>query len=268
LSLERFPLHLPRHAFGPRETARAGDIWRLLQEAAVQGSSRRGWTPLRYREAGTAFIVRRMNAVHHREAVFGEVLDAETWVSTFRRGVVSHRELRLAVAGVPLVSATQEWVHVRMRPKLAPMRAPPELVSELAPIAYGDGHVELPSIEPHPAGPVRHHSVHLRFTEMDPLAHANHPAYVDWCDEATSRRLAAVGADPHGLVPVAETVHFRSGAMAPEVVDVQSWIVGRVGDAVALEHRLVGGDGRLCATATTLRRHLDGLEAFGDADRD
>ncbi len=203
-----------------------------------------------------------MTVVHHREAVFGEPLTIETWVSTFKRGLVSHREVRVTVDGEPLVSATQEWVHVQTQPTLSPSRAAPELVDALSPIEHGAGHVVLPPMESSEGPELRAVELQLWHTWMDPLAHANHPAYVDWCDEAVCRRLASRGHDPQGLVPVAEYVHYRSGAMAPETVSVHSRVVGRTGDSLALTHRLVGADGRLCATATTLRRHLDGIEVL------
>ena len=258
MSLERFHLQLPRHAFGPRETARAGDVWRLLQEAAVQGSSARGWTPARYREEGTAFIVRRMTAVHHREAVFGEPLPVRTWVSTFRRGLISHREVRVGPEEAPIVSSTQEWVHVRVRPALAPCRAPAPLVEALEPLDL-EPHVHLPAFDEAVGDWEDRFAFPLWHTTMDPLAHANHPAYVDWCDEALARRLAAAGHDPQGLVPVAETVLFRSGAMAPEQVTVVTTPAGHAEEARAFHHRILGEDGRTCAEVTTLRRHADGL---------
>ena len=68
----RVDLHLARSAFTPRDVARAGDVWRVFQEAAVAGSSAVGWPPGRYRETGTAFVVRQMTVVHHRETRFGE----------------------------------------------------------------------------------------------------------------------------------------------------------------------------------------------------
>src|SRR5688500_14285673 len=128
MSLETFDLHLPRNAFSPRDAARAGDIWRLLQDAAVLGSSRRGWTPERYREEGAAFVVRRMSVVHHREVAFGEPLTVLTWVSSFRRGMLSDRQIRVASRGDPAVSASQDWVHVAM-PDMKPKRASDALIA-------------------------------------------------------------------------------------------------------------------------------------------
>src|SRR6476661_6115958 len=102
MSLEEFPLHLQRNAFGPRDTARAGDLWRLCQDAAVLGSSRRGWPPERYRTESCAFVVRSMVLVHHRETAFGDALVARTWVSSFKRGTMSDRQVRVIGPGGPV----------------------------------------------------------------------------------------------------------------------------------------------------------------------
>ena len=66
------PAAMPRHAFSTRDRARAGHVWRVFQELAVQGSAACGWPPHRYRAAGSAFVVRRMTVVHHREVLYGE----------------------------------------------------------------------------------------------------------------------------------------------------------------------------------------------------
>ena len=82
-------LHIPRHAFSVREVARAGDIWRAFQEAAVLGSSAVGWPPPRYRQEDCAFVVRSMVVRHHAEAQYGEPVRATTWVRNFRRGLLT-----------------------------------------------------------------------------------------------------------------------------------------------------------------------------------
>ena len=96
-----------------RDAARPGDIWRALQDAAVTGSSKLGWSPRRYREEGIAFVVRQQTAVHHREAAYGEAVTARTWVANFRRGLLCTRQIRLFGETGPLASCTQEWAHVR-----------------------------------------------------------------------------------------------------------------------------------------------------------
>ena len=260
MSLEEFTLQLPRNAFGPRDAARAGDLWRAFQDAAILGSSRRGWPPSRYRDEACAFVVRAMTAVHHRETRFGEPLAARTWISTFKRGVMSDRQVRLSAVGGGLVAAaTQRWVHVRL-PDLKPVRASADLercFGVLAP--EGEGDVRLPAFAPIEGGAGHTFAFDAWHTWMDPHAHANHPAYVDWADEAVSRMIAARGADPQRLAPVAEEVAWRSGVLAPERVTVASRLVGRTeaGHAV-LGHTFTGGDGRLCAEATTVRALADG----------
>ena len=126
-----FSNHLPRHAFSVRDAARAGDIWRCFQEAAVEGSTRCGWPPSRYREEGSAFVVREMTVVHHREPSYGQPLDVMTWVANFRRGILTTREIRLSFEGQPVAAASQEWVHVTEG--LKPVRASAECQAAFAP---------------------------------------------------------------------------------------------------------------------------------------
>lgn len=251
MAIEEFPVLLPRNAFGPRETARAGDLWRAFQDAAIVGSTRRGWPPERYREHGCAFVVRGMVVVHHDEARFGEPLLARTWVSSFRRGTLTDRQVRIVAGDRPIASATQRWVHIVL-PDLKPVRAAPDLERSFV-VVEGEADAALPAFEPLAEGPERALSFEAWHTWMDPLGHANHPAYVDWADEALSRWIAEAGADPQSLRPLAEEVTWRSGVMAPERVTVRTSLAGRTDGAAVLRHVFEGGDGRLCAEATTVR---------------
>lgn len=262
--VETFPLHLQRNAFGPRDVAHAGDLWRLCQDAAVIGSSRRGWPPARYREQRCAFVVRSMRAIHHRETAFGQPLVARTWVSSFQRNMFSDRQIRIDSEQGTVLSATQRWVHVVL-PEMKPGRANPDLERSFGVfVAPGDGDVSLPAVEP-AEGREHSFSFDTWYTWMDPLAHANHPLYLDWADESLSRVLAASGIDPYGLVPLAEEVTWRSGVVAPERVTVYSKLAGVLDKrAVALQHRFEGADGRICADATTLRA-LSGPEGSLEA---
>jgi acyl-CoA thioesterase FadM len=255
--VERFPVQLSRHAFSPRDIARGGDLWRLCQDIAVLGSSRRGWPPERYREEQCAFVVRSMVALHHRDTVFGEALTASTWVSSFKRGTLSDRQIRVHdEQGKPVLSATQRWVHVVV-PELKPGRAKPALEQSFGIHAVeGDGDVTMPAIEP-AVGPEHTFSFEAWYTWMDPLAHANHPLYVDWADEATSRMARAAGLDPHALRPLGGEVTWRSGVLSPERVTVHTRLVGTSMGGVVLEHRFLGEDGRACAEATLIRSFVD-----------
>lgn len=255
------PVHLPRHAFSARDVARAGDVWRAFQEVAVEASTAAGWPPSRYRDENVAFIVRSMTVRHAREAVYGERLVGTTWVSRMRREMFSTREVRIRGARGPIAAARQEWVHVAANgTSLEPARGSTALLEAFPPIAgpEGDAAPELPPIAER-RDPRAPHVFELEafFTWMDPLDHANHPAYVDWADEAISRALAAAGIAPLLLVPVAEEATFRSGVTAAERVRVETMLRGLTaeGDVVA-DHRVLASE-RLCATVTTVRRLLD-----------
>lgn len=217
-------------------------------------STEAGWPPSRYRTEGNAFVVRSMCVVHHRETFYGDPLMGRSWVSRFRREMLSTREVRIdGTDGAPVVVATQEWAHVSAA--LEPVRAPKTL-SEAFPVEEraSDLGATLPEVA---------HPTHQQLTPVtleiwdvwaDPLGHVNHPVYVDFCDEALSRTLRARGVEPARLVPVAEQVHFKGGVTPGEKVTVETEASGwDASGAAVFRHRILVGE-RLAATATTLRR--------------
>lgn len=246
---------MPRHAFSARDAARAGDVWRLFQEVAVEASTRCGWPPMRYREEKSAFVVRSMTVRHDREAEYGEPLDALTWVSRMRREMLSTREIRVRSERGPVASARQEWVYVSE--SLETTRAPRSLLDAFPvdPGPDGDAPPELPAL----AAPVDAHAPHVFtfrawWTWMDPLDHVNHPQYVDFCDEALSVAMHARGLAPRDLQPVAEELTFRSPVGAGDEVRVETIARGHAEDGAAVfAHRILVGE-RLCVTGTTHRR--------------
>jgi acyl-CoA thioesterase FadM len=249
---------LPRHAFSRRDAPRAGDVWRAFQEIAVDASTAAGWPPRRYRDEGTAFIVRTMTVRHAREPHYGEPLTGRTWISRTRREMFSTREVRLVSdERGPIASARQQWVHVSAT--LAPTRwgasiqasFPVEAPDTLPPDPLAP---ELPErIEHAHEAPTHSFELDAWWTWMDPLDHANHPAYVDWCDEALSRLLHARGIAPLALAPIAEEFTFRAGVTGGQRVRVESRFSGiATGGGAVIDHRILAGD-VLCATATTVR---------------
>lgn len=254
---------LPRHAFSTRDAARAGDVWRAFQEVAVEASTRAGWPPLRYREEDVAFVMRSMTVVHAREVLYGERLDATTWVRSFRRGIFSSREVRLRSERGAIASASQTWVHVRATRddrghwKLVPDRAPASLEAAF-PVHDAAGEqgapVTLPAFEAR-AGQTHELEVEAWITSMDPLDHVNHPAYVDWADEHTSRLVRRAGLDPVDLAPVAESATYHRGVQALERARIRTRVVGIAPEGVVQEHA-VDVDDQRCAAVTTVRRLL------------
>jgi acyl-CoA thioesterase FadM len=248
-------LRIPRHACSPRDHARAGDLWRLVQEVAVVHSSDCGWPPERYRELGTGFVVREITGVHLREARYGEVHTGRTWVADVRRDMLMRRETR--IEGV--LRATVEWVYVS--PEGGPARAPRALVDAF-PVEPDDGPgAVLPEFEPCDEIALPELRVVPWWTEMDPMGHVNHPRYVDWADEAVSAWLASRGVDPVGTVAIAERVRYRSAAKAGEDVRVRGALIGFAAEAAVFRLRATRGDGTVC-DATLVRRHLAGPSAW------
>jgi acyl-CoA thioesterase FadM len=198
-----------------------------------------------------------MVVAHHGPTAFGDALAVRTWVSTFKRDMMSDRQIRVDGPNGPVASATQRWVHVTL-PGLKPSRAAPALRDAFGVITPdGEADVALPEVAPVDGAEEHRFAFDAWHTWMDPLAHANHPTYVDWADEALARILGGRGGDPQGLASVAEEMTWRSGVVAPERVSVTTRVVGRAGDAVVCAHAFHGSDERLCAEGTTVRRHAD-----------
>ncbi|MCA9602066.1 MAG: hotdog domain-containing protein [Polyangiales bacterium] len=253
-SFAEFPLVVPRHAFSSRDAARAGDVWRAFQEVAVHASTLAGWPPERYRAEGAAFVVRGMRVVHRRELRYGEPTVGQTWVSRVRKGFLSTREVRLVAGGEAIAAATQEWVHVRADVSIAPASA--ALIEAFPPEVRGD---DVPALDRGGpvGGPERSFEFGCWHTWMDPLAHANHPVYVDWCEEAIARVLHGAGIDPARVVPVAEEAAYRSAVVAPDAVCVKTRPVGRTSEGALVFQHEVLSRGEIAAKVTMVRR-LDG----------
>ncbi len=262
--IHTIPLTLPRHAVSPRQVARGGDVWRLFQEAAVIASERVGWPAQRFVDEGVGFIVSRMTAVHEAEIQFGLPLEAKTWIRDFRRGVLSNREVRVQQGGRVVASATQQWVHVaagkrgpggELLTTITPARASDELLAAFVPVETEEGSVQLPKVHfPVEAAP-HQFPMEVWHTWMDPLAHVNHPAYLDWCDEATCRLLTTAGINPQMMVPVAEELRYKRGLTAGTRVNIETRIVGETEQGhVVLRHRVDTEDGLCAVEATTVRK--------------
>lgn len=241
-----------RNAFGPRLVARAGDVWRAMQDVVVEQSSSVGWTPERYVAADRMFVVRSMTVVHHREVRVSETLSGHTWPSRARRDMLFTREVRLFAqqSDVLLATATQEWALLTRA--LEATKAGPDIYAAFR-VTSGYPSTELPKYQPVSAPEVHHFGFRTWHLWMDAHAHVNHSAYVDYCDEGLNHVLAARGFDPQLAAPVAEEVHFRAAIGPDEEVSVETVLKGRTADAAVFGHRVLV-KGRVCATATLVRR--------------
>lgn len=247
-----FPVTLQRHAFGPRLVPHAGDVWRAMQDVVVDQSASVGWTPERYVQENTMFVVRTMTVRHLREVHIGEPLHGRTWPSRARRKMLFTRQVRLFGGEALVASATQEWAYLSR--DLQPTRASQALFDAFQ-LIEGYPEVELPSFVSVADQPVHVFDFTTWHGWMDPHGHANHAAYIDYCDEGVARLVAEEGGDPQRLVPVAESVHFRAAIGAGELITVETSLEGHASGARVFKHRVLSGD-RVCATATTVRAQL------------
>jgi len=271
-AIHQFSLSLPRHGVSPRQVARAGDIWRLFQEAAVLAAAEVGWPGERFIAERVGFIVSRMTVLHHRELTYGEPIEARTWLRDWRRDTISRREVRLSVDTEMIAETTQQWVHVSLGDEtdaITPARGSSDLMAAFPPFGADDPMVKLPPVHQSVQGVPHLWRFEVWHTWMDPFAHVNHPVYVDWCDESTSRCLVAAGLDPQSMVPVADQVRFKRGLVGGTRASVSTQIVGITADhSVVLKHRVETIDGEVAADATTIRRmrathQPDWLAVFG-----
>lgn len=246
-----FPALIPRDAYTDREVPRAGGIWRVCQDVATLASIESGWPPRRFREEGVFFIVYRMAMVHASQPHYGKRLTGTTWVSRLRRDMLSTREVRLRSAEGLVAAATQEWVHVDAVTR-KPKRANSATAAAFPPVDV-EPSVKLPKYDAFP-GPRSSFEFDMWQSWADPLGHANHPDYIDWCDEGISRRLHAAGIDTTALTPVAEQVTFKDSVLPGERVRVHTERAGIAGPGtVAFKHTLETERG-LAADATSIRR--------------
>ena len=253
-------IRLPRHCVSPRQVARAGDVWRLCQEAAVRASADVGWSGQRFIDEGVGFIVSRMTVLHQRELSYGEPVEARTWIRDWRRGTLTRREVRLSVEHESIAKATQQWVHVKLDPEgggITPARASEELLDSFPAMEMDDPMVQMPSVEEAVFAAPSFFRLDVWHTWMDPFAHVNHPVYVDWADEALARKVVAAGLDPQAIVPVAEQVRYKRGLVGGNSVVVETQIQGlTVEGDVVLRHRVETTEGQAAADVVTVRRML------------
>ncbi len=247
-----FEVLLPRNGFGPRLAGRAGDVWRAMQDVVADHSDSVGWTPERFVAAGTMFVVRTMTVEHVREVHINEPLTGRTWPSRARRQMLFTRQVRLFSGHELVATASQEWAYLSR--EVQATRAGKELFDAYT-IDEGYPEVSVPRAEVAPDAPVRRFSFTVWHGWMDSNGHANHTAYVDYCDEGVARIVAAEGGDAQALVPVKETVHFRAAVGAGDEVTVETTEAAPQDDARVFSHRILVA-GKVCATATLVRRPL------------
>lgn len=107
---------------------------RWMQAAAVEHSAVQGWTAERYREEGSAWVVRSHFIEYRAPAFVSENIVVETWVTGFEK-ITSLRRYRICRAddGVLLAVAETNWAYIGTRHGV-PRRIPQELKDAFEPV--------------------------------------------------------------------------------------------------------------------------------------
>ena len=182
---------------GPDAVARPSAILRWAQDCAWIHSERLGFGREWYADRGLAWVVRAMELVVQAPIRMGTMAEVETRVVGMRRVMARRRTEIQAPDGSLVARVVNDWVMTDVR-RAAPSRVPPEFPAlfGVPPEGYEPIKVALP---PTPAEAPRT-GVVARASEIDPMAHVNNAAYLDWLDEAIGT-LDAAGAAAVARLP-------------------------------------------------------------------
>lgn len=170
----------------PGGEIRASTFLRYAQDAAWVHSDTAGFDRAWYLDRGLTWLVRCLTLEIVGPSMAGEALSVATEVVALRR-VLARRHGEILDRDASLVAIVDtDWLLTG--PGLAPVRIPTdfEAAFPLVPSTFEPARVPLP---PTPADAHRR-PFHVRRSEIDPMAHVNNAAYVDYLEES----LAEAGA--------------------------------------------------------------------------
>jgi acyl-CoA thioester hydrolase len=226
----RFPVrHYELDVFGHVNNA---VYVQLMQEAAIEASTRTGYGPDWYRQRGTGWVIRRLTVHYLAQVAHGDEIEIATWVSQMR-GVSCHREydLKRTSDGLRVARARAQWVYVDLA-RAQPLRFPPEFSRDFAPTgAVEDLEVRLrrptATVEPH-----RYHSRRrVQFNELDMARHVNHAVYLQWVGQAFFDALRVAGYPPErmrqegwAVFQGGHDIEYHAPALDNDEIELLSWV--------------------------------------------
>jgi acyl-ACP thioesterase len=170
----------------PGGEVRASAFLHYAQDVAWVHSVVAGFDRAWYRDRGLAWLVRCLRLDVLGPSLAGETLTVTTEVVAMRR-VLARRHGEILAAGGSLVATVDtDWVLTGAN--LAPVRIPSEFEAVFPELRATFEPRRVP-LRPTPSD-AHHRRFHVRRSEVDPMAHVNNAAYVDYLEES----LAEAGA--------------------------------------------------------------------------
>lgn len=165
---------------GPDGNLRASGFLRFAQDLAWIHSETAGFGREWYAARGLTWLARAIELDIDAEVTYGAELDVTTHLTGFRR-VWARRatEFRLHDQPDEIARATTDWVLINAGGR--PVRPPDGLIEAFGTDLAAFAPLRLPDQPPTPEA-TRHEST-VRRGEVDPLAHVNNAAYLDYLDE-------------------------------------------------------------------------------------
>ncbi len=234
---------------------------RYMQETAFDASATVGYDMARYAALGHQWLIRETDITYLRPLVYGDTVLVKTWVSDFRR-VRSRRlyDLRLMADGLPVATASTEWVYLNTE-TLRPATVPPEMVAAFwhPDTAAGQRREPFPEAPPPPPGVYRARR-RVEWRDLDQVQHVNNANYLAYIEECNVGAAAAYGWSmgrimEQGVAIVARRyrIEYREPAVMDDELEVTSYL-SDVKRATAVRHNEVRRvrDGALLARSYAL----------------
>ncbi len=240
-----------------------GDAWgqlqpsgilRLLERSAIIAAAEGGYGREFHDEHNTAWVVRRMKLLMPSVAHANDDLEITTWASHFVR-VRGGREYRVQNLDTDqqIAHAIAEWVYID-RATGAPRAIPASVGVDFDVPGAPLGNYEPPAVASLDSPREFVDTRRAEWYEADTMGHVNNAVYADWLDAATRLAMEEMGWPIVRLK--ADGFQLRAEYL---YLDYKSPVLP--GERLVVTTRLVGMEGRLCATSHSIARAEDGTEA-------
>jgi acyl-ACP thioesterase len=215
----------------PGGEVRASAFLRYAQDAAWVHSALAGFDRAWYLDRGLAWVVRCLRLEVVGPSLAGETVSVATEVAATRRVLARRHGEVVDDRGSLVATVDTDWVLTG--PGMVPVRIPTEFEVAFPEVrsTFEPARVPLP---PTPSDAHRRR-FHVRRSEVDPLAHVNNAAYIDYLEES----LAEAGAlEALGVRPRRYLLEYQQAAEPGVGLVGATWR-----DGGGWAYRLMGDDG-------------------------